>query len=113
MAEKKGRLLFLEHYLLEHSDKDNPVTTEELLQAYEEHGLTAHRNTVRDDLATLQEEGIEIDSVRVGKGKGHYIANRSFEFMSGDFPVLKPGLNAVSWSGNVSNIIVRPNWRYL
>ena len=33
--------------------------------------------------------------------------------MSGDFPTLEPGMNAVSWSGNVTNIEVRPNWRYL
>ena len=35
------------------------------------------------------------------------------DHMSGDFPVLKPGMNAISWSGNVTSIVVRPNWRYL
>ena len=35
------------------------------------------------------------------------------DHMSGDFPVLKPGLNAVSWSGNVTRIVIKPNWRYL
>ena len=33
--------------------------------------------------------------------------------MSGDFPMLTPGMNAVSWSGSVTKIEVRPNWRYL
>lgn len=33
--------------------------------------------------------------------------------MSGDFPTLTPGMNAVSWSGNVTQIEVQPNWRYL
>ena len=33
--------------------------------------------------------------------------------MSGDFPVLKPGPNAVSWSGNVTRVVIQPNWRYL
>lgn len=33
--------------------------------------------------------------------------------MSGDFPVLLPGQNAISWSGNVTAITVNPNWRYL
>jgi len=33
--------------------------------------------------------------------------------MSGDFPLLMPGMNAVSWSGDVTKIEVRPNWRYL
>ena len=35
------------------------------------------------------------------------------DHMSGDFPVLKPGLNAISWSGNVTSIVVKPNWRSL
>jgi len=33
--------------------------------------------------------------------------------MSGDFPVLLPGQNAISWSGNVTNLVIEPNWRYL
>lgn len=33
--------------------------------------------------------------------------------MNGDYPVLKPGMNAVSWSGSVTKIEVQPNWRYL
>ncbi len=33
--------------------------------------------------------------------------------MSGDFPMLLPGQNAVSWTGNVSRVVVQPNWRYL
>jgi len=33
--------------------------------------------------------------------------------ISGDFPTLAPGANAVSWSGNVSSVVIQPNWRYL
>lgn len=33
--------------------------------------------------------------------------------MSGDFPLLLPGKNAVSWSGNVSKVEIQPNWRSL
>ena len=33
--------------------------------------------------------------------------------MSGDFPVLLPGLNAVSWTGSVSSVVIEPHWRYL
>ena len=33
--------------------------------------------------------------------------------MSGDFPVLLPGQNAVSWSGDVTSLVIKPNWRYL
>ena len=33
--------------------------------------------------------------------------------MSGEFPILKPGMNAISWSGEVTKVEVKPNWRYL
>ncbi len=33
--------------------------------------------------------------------------------MSGDFPTLLPGQNAISWTGNVTKIVIQPNWRYL
>ena len=35
------------------------------------------------------------------------------DHMSGDFPVLKPGLNGISWSGNVTSIVISPRWRFL
>ena len=33
--------------------------------------------------------------------------------MSGEFPTLKPGMNAISWTGNVTRVEVKPNWRCL
>ncbi len=33
--------------------------------------------------------------------------------MSGDFPTLLLGQNAVSWTGNVSRVVIQPNWRFL
>lgn len=33
--------------------------------------------------------------------------------MSGDFPLLEPGQNAVSWSGSVTKVEIVPNWRNL
>ena len=33
--------------------------------------------------------------------------------MTGDFPVLQSGSNAVSWKGSVTKVFVQPNWRFL
>ena len=33
--------------------------------------------------------------------------------ISGDFPILRPGNNAVSWSGSVTKVEINPNWRCL
>ena len=33
--------------------------------------------------------------------------------VSGGFPTLLPSSNAISWTGNVTKIVIQPNWRYL
>lgn len=33
--------------------------------------------------------------------------------MSGEFPRLLPGVNAVSWTGSVTSLTITPRWRYL
>ena len=33
--------------------------------------------------------------------------------MEGDFPILLPGPNAISWTGDVTSIVIEPRWRYL
>ena len=53
---------------------------------------------------------IVLDSVLKEAYKGTSLMN---ERMTGDFPVLKPGINAFSWSGAVTRVVVQPNWRYL
>ena len=56
------------------------------------------------------EDSITLDSVLQEAYQDNALMNGH---MSGDFPVLKPGQNAVSWSGEVSRVIIQPNWRYL
>jgi hypothetical protein len=78
MAEK-GRLLFLERYLLDHTDDNHSVTTNELIRVYEENGFKANRDTIRDDVEILNASGVEVLSVRVGRGKGYHVGARLFE----------------------------------
>ena len=53
---------------------------------------------------------IVIDSVLKEAYMGNDLIN---DHMSGDFPVLKPGANAISWTGTVTRVVIRPNWRFL
>lgn len=53
---------------------------------------------------------IIIDSVMQEAYQGTNLMN---EHMTGEFPVLKPGANVVSWTGTVTKVVVKPNWRYL
>ena len=56
------------------------------------------------------EDSITLDTPLMEAYKGTTSLNGS---MSGEFPLLQPGANAVSWSGNVTKVIVKPNWRFL
>lgn len=78
MADNKGRVLCLEHYLLDRADEQHPATTDELIAALAERGYSANRNTLRSDIDALRAEGVEATGVRVGNAKGYYIKNRPF-----------------------------------
>ncbi|MBQ8619930.1 MAG: hypothetical protein IJ418_20815 [Clostridia bacterium] len=53
---------------------------------------------------------ITIDTPLMEAYSGSMSANSA---MSGDFPTLLPGANAVSWSGSVASVVIEPNWRML
>lgn len=75
----KGRLLLLEHYLEENTDEQHSLTTDELIEVYEQNGYKANRNTIRDDISALIESGIDIITEYKGRSKVFYIGNRLFE----------------------------------
>ena len=55
-------------------------------------------------------DSITLDSPLVEAYQGVVSMNSC---MSGDFPTLLPGQNAISWTGNVTKVVIQPNWRYL
>ncbi len=90
----KGRILFLEKYLLDHTDDDHAVSTDDLIHTYEENGYKANRHTIKDDVDTLNASGTEIISEREGGSKTYYhVGARLFELAE-----LKMLVDAVSSS---------------
>ena len=79
MAGTKNRLLFLLQYMLDHSDEHNCVTTEDLLLLYAENGFNGNRNTIRDDIAALNDAGFEIAADIRHNKRAYYIIGRRFE----------------------------------
>lgn len=51
---------------------------------------------------------ITIDSALGETYKGSVSENNK---MAGDYPLLLPGANAISWTGTVSSVTIAPNWR--
>ena len=70
-------------------------------------------NFTEDEYKLLQQDitdSITLDSPLMEAYKG---ATGTNGCMSGDFPTLLPGQNAISWTGNVTKVVIQPNWRYL
>lgn len=74
----KGRPLHLLKYLYEFTDEEHPVTTADLLEFYNSNGFTMNRNTIRDDIASLNEAGFEVITERKESNE-YYMAARPFE----------------------------------
>lgn len=56
------------------------------------------------------EDSITLNSVIQEAYQGETLLN---EKMDGEFPMLKPGNNLISWTGDISRLVIAPNWRYL
>jgi phage-related protein len=70
--------------------------------------------TLMVGLTIVELEGVSGSITLDGPLMEAYSGTKSMnDNMSGDFPTLAPGMNAISWGGGVTRIEVRPNWRYL
>ncbi len=90
---------------------NNPGTVyaEPIITVYGSGDITLMVGTTIVELENIS-GSIVIDSVLQEAYLGTALMN---EHMTGEFPVLPPGMSAVSWSGSVSKVVIKPNWRYL
>ncbi len=77
-ANQRGKLLLLQRFLEENTDAEHPATMEQILQWLDTNAAVSDRRTVYEDLAWLRDQGLDIRSVRMGRGMGYYIGSRAF-----------------------------------
>lgn len=75
---QKCKILVIRDLLLE-TDEQHPLTVQDCIDRLKERGIEAERKSVADDLLTLTDYGMDIETVQVGKRKGYYLASRTFE----------------------------------
>ena len=85
------------------------VYAEPIITVYGSGEITLMVGTTIVELSDVS-GSITIDASLMEDYAGDISANSC---MSGDFPRLQPGQNAISWSGDVTRIVVQPNWRML
>lgn len=74
----KQRLLHLYRYLIENTDEDHQVTTNDLVVYLKQKDANASRKTVKDDIEVLTQEGIDIVTTK-SYYNSYFIGERMFE----------------------------------
>ena len=93
---QKLKLLYLYQILLQRTDENHKLTTDELRAALERCGITAERKSIYSDIEALQNFGLDVICQR-GTGGGYYVASREFEL-----PALSPRKSPTSSSAKSS-----------
>ena len=85
------------------------VYAEPIITVYGSGDITLMVGTTIVELENIS-ESIVVDCVLKEAYQGNTLMN---DHMTGDFPILHPGSNGVSWTGDVARVVIRPNWRFL
>lgn len=78
-ANQKLKLLYLMRYLLDNTDEEHPVSTNQIIHYLDQFGISAERKSIYDDIETLRTFGLDIERAESGRNSGYYIASRKFE----------------------------------
>ena len=70
VSDTKLRMLYLMKILLERTDEENIMSSEDLVSALRSYGMECERKSVYSDIGTLIEYGLDIVRVRGGDRPG-------------------------------------------
>ena len=77
--ESKLRPICIAKILLERTDEDHVLTTNELIDILErEYHISAHRTTVGDDIQVLAQAGLDVDMIKSTQNK-YRVLSRTFD----------------------------------
>lgn len=108
-----------EPYLYIHGNHDITLRTAGYVQNhFNEDALPIIRITGKGDIAlSVNNRLITMNSITSGitlnsEIKEAYDGTKTMNLqVGGEYPILSPGKNAISWTGNVSSLVITPNWR--
>ena len=75
----KGKLFFLDNYLQANTDAEHPISAEDLIAVCNQNGFSANRNTLRDDIASLIDQGTDIQKKTIARKAYYYYGKRLFD----------------------------------
>lgn len=77
-ANQKSKLLYLVQILTNESDEKHPLTTAQLIKALHNHGISAERKSIYDDMEVLNQFGYDVVTVR-GRSNSYFLGERPFQ----------------------------------
>ena len=75
-SKQKQKLLRMEQIFKTLTDENNVLTGNELIEMLEKEGIKAERKTIYDDIATLNDSGVTIETVKKGHSNAYFYASR-------------------------------------
>lgn len=78
-SNQKLKILRLYSILLEKSDEDHPMSTNDLIYELEKYGISAERKSIYSDLEELSYFGLDIVKCGGKKNQSYYVGERDFE----------------------------------
>lgn len=76
----KNRTIYILKYLWDHTDEENPATTNEIIEHLSSFGIVTTRKTVTEDISELQNSGIDIVCNRSRQNE-YFIGTRHLELV--------------------------------
>ena len=77
-ANQKTKLLYVMRILLQETDEEHPLSTEEIIHKLGEQDIRAERKSIYSDIETLRAFGLDVHGTR-GRSAGYYVGLRDFE----------------------------------
>lgn len=75
---QKIKLITLKDILLQKTDEEHPMTTQQLIVELEKYGIKAERKSIYQDVLALEDLGLDIVK-NTGRTNEYYVASREFE----------------------------------
>lgn len=79
LSKQKQKLLIMEQLFKRCTDEDHALTGNQLIDILNNEGIKAERKTIYDDIATLCDSGLELETTKSGHSNAYFLADRLFQ----------------------------------
>ena len=79
VSKQKQKLLIMEQLFNKRTDENHPLTGNQLIDILKNEGIKAERKTIYDDIATLSDSGLPLETTKSGHSNAYFLADRLFQ----------------------------------